>query len=59
VSALKEFEEAVKRDPKNIAVYANRSATYTKLMDPARALADAEQCIKLDEKFTKGWIRKA
>ena len=42
VNALKEFEEAIKRNPKNIAVYANRSATYTKLMDPARALSDAE-----------------
>lgn len=59
VNALKEFEEAIKRNPENIAVYANRSATYTKLMDPARALSDAEKCIKLDEKFTKGWIRKA
>ena len=58
-SALKEFDEALRRNPQNIAVYSNRAATYTKLMDPARALADAEQCIKLDEKFTKGWIRKA
>ena len=58
-SALKEFDEAIRRNPKNIAVFANRSATYTKLMDPARALADAEQCIKIDDKFTKGWIRKA
>ena len=58
-SALKEFDEAIRRNPQNIAVYSNRAATYTKLMDPARALADAEQCIKLDEKFTKGWIRKA
>jgi len=59
VNALKEFEEALRRDPSNIAVYANRSATYTKLMDAARALSDAEHCIKLDDKFTKGWIRKA
>jgi len=28
-------------------------------MDSARALADAEKCIKLDEKFIKGHIRKA
>lgn len=59
VDALKEFEEALKRNPENIAVYANRSACYTKLLDPARALSDAEYCIKLDAKFTKGWIRKA
>lgn len=58
-SALKEFEEALRRNPQNLAVYANRSATYTKLLDPARALADAEQCIKIDDTFTKGWIRKA
>ena len=48
-SALKEFEEALKRNPENKNVLANRSATYTKLMDPARALADAEACIKLDD----------
>jgi len=44
VAALKEFDESLKRNPENKNALANRSATYTKLMDPARALADAEKC---------------
>lgn len=58
-NALKEFEEALKRNPTNIAVYSNRSATYAKLLDPVRALSDADYCVKLDDKFLKGWVRKA
>merc|ERR1719464_176363 len=57
--ALKEYEEAIKRNPNNIAVYANRSSCYVKTMDVARALEDANKCIKLDPKFIKGHIRKA
>lgn len=58
VDALKEYDEAVKRDPINKALYSNRSACLLKLMDPVRALKDAEYCIKLDGKFVKGWARK-
>lgn len=58
VDALKEYDEAVKRDPTNKALYSNRSACLLKLMDPVRALKDAEYCIKLDGKFVKGWARK-
>lgn len=45
VDALKEFDEGVKRDPTNKAIYSNRSACLLKLMDPVRALKDAEKCI--------------
>ena len=57
--ALKEFDDALKRNPNNIGVYANRASAYIKLMDGSRALSDAEKVIKLDEKYIKGWIRKA
>lgn len=58
VDALKEFDEGIRRDSKNIALYSNRSATYLKLMDPVRALADAELTIKMDPTFVKGYARK-
>lgn len=58
VNAKKEFDEGLKRDPKNKALFSNRSACLLKLMDPVQALRDAETCIKLDPKFVKGWVRK-
>jgi len=58
VSAMKEFNEGLRRDPNSKAIYSNRSACYLKLMDPVSALRDAETCIKLDPTFIKGWARK-
>lgn len=58
MSAKREFDEGLKRDPTNKALYSNRSACLLKLMDPVSALKDAETCIKLDPKFVKGWVRK-
>lgn len=58
VGALKEFDEGLKRDPNNKAIYSNRCACYLKLMDPVSALRDADKCVTLDPSFVKGWARK-
>jgi stress-induced-phosphoprotein 1 len=58
VNALKEFNEGIKRDPSNKALYSNRCACLLKLMDPVSALKDADKCIALDPSFVKGWARK-
>lgn len=58
MNALKEFNEGIKRDPKNKFLYSNRCACLLKLMDPVSALKDAEKAIALDPAFVKGWARK-
>lgn len=56
--AIKEFDEGLRRDPVNKAIYSNRAATYIKLMEPVAGLKDAEKAIALDSKFCKAWARK-
>lgn len=36
----------------------NRSAALLKLNKLAKALADAEECVKLEPAWDKGWMRK-
>eukprot|EP00823_Brevimastigomonas_motovehiculus_P004067 TRINITY_DN2606_c0_g1_i1.p1 TRINITY_DN2606_c0_g1~~TRINITY_DN2606_c0_g1_i1.p1 ORF type:complete len:599 (+),score=141.84 TRINITY_DN2606_c0_g1_i1:39-1799(+) len=56
--AIPEYTEAIRRDPTNPALYSNRAACYTKVMDWARGLEDCETALKLDPKFVKVYIRK-
>ena len=56
--AIKEYDEGLRRDPKSVAIYSNRCATYIKLMVMDQALKDAEKCIELDPKFVKAYLRK-
>lgn len=48
----------MKRDPKAIAIYSNRCATYIKLMEFNTALKDADKCLELDPNFIKAYSRK-
>ena len=57
-AAIKEFDEGLRRDPKNKFLYSNRCAAYLKLMDPVSALRDADKAIALDKDFVKAWARK-
>lgn len=57
--AIQEFEEGLRRDPKSKAIYANRAATFIKLMEPNQALKDCEKALEIDPKFVKVWARKA
>lgn len=56
--AIKEYDEGLRRDPKSVAIFSNRCATYIKLMEFNTALKDAEKCIELDPKFVKAYARK-
>lgn len=56
--ALKEYAEGLRRNPKSVAIFSNRCATYIKLMDIVSGLKDAEKCIELDPNFVKAYSRK-
>lgn len=56
--AVKEYTEAINRNPDDPKYYSNRAACYTKLAAFDLGLKDCETCLKLDPKFLKGWIRK-
>lgn len=56
--AVEQYEEAVKRAPKNAAIRNNLSAALCKIMDFNGAKREVEKAIELDPKYTKAWARK-
>eukprot|EP00548_Thalassiothrix_antarctica_P005949 CAMPEP_0194147230 /NCGR_PEP_ID=MMETSP0152-20130528/22599_1 /TAXON_ID=1049557 /ORGANISM="Thalassiothrix antarctica, Strain L6-D1" /LENGTH=567 /DNA_ID=CAMNT_0038847947 /DNA_START=80 /DNA_END=1783 /DNA_ORIENTATION=- len=56
--AVKEYEEAVKRAPKNAAIRNNCSAALCKIMDFNGAKREIEVAVDLDPKYVKAWARK-
>jgi len=56
--AMKCYNEAIKRAPRQASLYSNRSGTYINLCEFALALKDAEKCIELDPTFVRGYARK-
>lgn len=57
-AALEKYSESIRRNPTCAKYYANRSATYLKLLDPTRALVDVNKSIELDQTVAKVWARK-
>uniref|UniRef100_A0A7S3WW33 STI1 domain-containing protein n=1 Tax=Strombidinopsis acuminata TaxID=141414 RepID=A0A7S3WW33_9SPIT len=53
-----EYDEGVKRNPKDPKLYSNRAAALTKLLAYPDALRDLEDCLKLDPNFIKAYSRK-
>merc|ERR1719413_37084 len=56
--AKKEYDEAVRRNPKDAKLFSNRAAALTKLLAYPDALKDLDECLKLDPTFVKGYSRK-
>lgn len=57
-TAVKEYEEAVKRAPKNAPIRNNLAAALCKVMDFTGAQRQIEEAIELDPKYVKAWARK-
>jgi stress-induced-phosphoprotein 1 len=56
--AVAEYEEAVKRAPKDAAIRNNLSAALAKIMDFNGAKTQIEKALELDPKYVKAWARK-
>mmetsp|Transcript_49323 Transcript_49323/g.139644 ORF Transcript_49323/g.139644 Transcript_49323/m.139644 type:complete len:255 (-) Transcript_49323:360-1124(-) len=58
-AAIGFYSEAIELDPQNHIYYSNRSLCYAESGKFTEALADAEQCVKLEPSFVKGYHRVA
>mmetsp|Transcript_116986 Transcript_116986/g.277885 ORF Transcript_116986/g.277885 Transcript_116986/m.277885 type:complete len:579 (-) Transcript_116986:123-1859(-) len=58
VAAKQEYDEAIRRNPKDARLYSNRAATFTKLLAYPDALRDLDDCLKLEPTFVKAYSRK-
>jgi len=56
--AIKEYEEAIKRNPTDARLYANKATGLMKLMEYPSALNDINKCIDLDANYVKAWAKK-
>jgi len=57
--AINFYTEAIKIDNRNHVYFSNRSAAYMGKNMYSNALEDAEQCVKLNPKWGKGYFRRA
>ncbi|CCF75306.2 stress-induced-phosphoprotein 1 [Babesia microti strain RI] len=57
-AAIKEYDEGVRRNPKDPKIYNNRAAAYMKLLEYPFALKDCEKALEIDPNFSKAWARK-
>mmetsp|Transcript_21640 Transcript_21640/g.49225 ORF Transcript_21640/g.49225 Transcript_21640/m.49225 type:complete len:290 (+) Transcript_21640:187-1056(+) len=56
--AIKEYEEAIKRSPKNAPIRNNLSAALCKIGDFNGAKREIDKAIELDDKYVKAYVRK-
>lgn len=56
--AVQEYEEAVKRAPKNPTIRNNLAAALCKIMDFGGAKRNIEEALELDPKYVKAYARK-
>ena len=56
--AIKEYDEAIKRNPTEAKLYANRGTALMKLMEYPTALRDIDKCLELDPNYVKAYAKK-
>jgi stress-induced-phosphoprotein 1 len=56
--AITEFSSAIELDPSDHVFFSNRSGSYASLGEYDKALTDAEECVRLNASFAKGYGRK-
>jgi len=56
--AIKEYEEAIRRNPSDARLYANKATALMKLMEYPSAMKDIDKCLELDPTYVKAWAKK-
>ncbi|RDB28672.1 Small glutamine-rich tetratricopeptide repeat-containing protein beta [Hypsizygus marmoreus] len=56
--AYQKYSEAIKEDPKNAILFANRAASALGMKQYLDAVSDAEKATDLDPKYAKAWGRQ-
>lgn len=56
--AIKQYEEALKRNPNDAKLFANKATALMKLMEYPSALIDINKCIDLDPTYVKAYAKK-
>ena len=56
--ALKEYEEAIRRDPNVAKYHSNLGTTYIKLMEFVRARDVLDKALSIDPNYVKAWAKK-
>lgn len=63
IEAMRKYEEAIKRDPKNPETshvyYSNRGNCYIRMNEMELAIKDFDSCIALNPKYAKAYLNKA
>jgi len=57
-TAIKEYEDAVKRDPTNASYHNNLAAAYLKVGNFNGAKSEVEKSLDIDPKYVKAWAKK-
>ena len=57
--ALEYLDQALALAPLQATLWSNRAFVYERLQQPARALSDAQECLRLDPGMPKGQLRAA
>merc|ERR1719217_1971668 len=58
VEAKQEYDEGIRRNPKDAKLYSNRAACLNKLGAAPDSLKDLDECLKLDPTFVRAYARK-
>lgn len=56
--ALKEYDEASRRNPKEAKYYCNKATSLMKLMEFHTAIVELDKCLECDPKYVKAFVKK-
>ena len=59
IKAIDYYTAAIKETPTDHTIFGNRAAAFQNIKEYENALEDADECIKLNPEWGKGYLRKA